>query len=541
MSHRTSDDPPAIGGWQLHEQLGAGGMGTVWHGTKDGRHAAVKVVTAGYAADPEFRRRFRREIVISQLAESDRIAKVLEYDMDGPTPWLASTLLDGETLADQVRRRGPLSSEACSRLAAELAEAIAALDAAGIVHRDIKPSNVMMTSRGAVLVDLGIAQAADVASLTQTGARIGSPGWMAPEQVEGHRATGATDVFAWGLCVAFAATGTHPFGTGATDAVLLRIRNDPPSLDAVEPSWRPIVGAALGKDPATRPRPEQLVLPAPSTRPSAAPQPAAPTLLPGSHPASGSAPTAAATVPAYPAPMYPVPPAAPTRRGRARAVLGVAGVVVLLAIAGLLAVLVIRSNGSHAVAASGTTPSPHGGRHSSAASSPTSTSTSTSVSGVASTCVTRTPSTIGSWTRYATCRNPAAGYAIDVPTAMTGVADADPDEQRFVADDTRITLRVAKQANPGVTALTRQEREVRRLTVATGRAPSYSSGITDGTSFVVTGYEADGSIYYERAVVLSQAEYWYVWHYPASAKSALNAALQHELSSFVPGPDVPVS
>lgn len=539
MSYSPPGGPPDIGGWQLHEQLGAGGMGTVWRGTKDGRDAAVKVVTAGFAADPEFRRRFRREIVISQLAESDRIAKVLEFDIDGPTPWLASTLLDGETLADQVRRQGPLAGDACMSLARELADAIAALDEAGIVHRDIKPSNVMMTSRGAVLVDLGIAQAADVGSLTQTGARIGSPGWMAPEQIDGHRATSATDVFAWGLCLAYAATGTHPFGTGTTDAVLLRIRNDPPDLASIDPTWRTVVAAALAKDPAARPRPEQLALPAPGVRPTAARRPAAPTLLPGPTPTSGSAPTAAATAPAYPP-----PPPAPARSNRAGAVLGVLGLVVLLAIAGLLGALMVRSNGSHAAAAGTTPPTSASAPTSSSPSTSRSTSTSTSAatSAAAGPCVTRTSSMIGSWTRYTSCSNTHAGYTIDVPTAMVGVTDTNPNEQRFVADDPRITLRVFKQSNTTeVSARAAFNEEVARMTAATGVVPSYQDLLKDGTGFVVSGLDGPQTIFYERAVVLTHAEYWFVWRYPKAMKATLSTSVDQVLKTFVPGPDTPVS
>ena len=137
-------------------------------------------------------------------------------------------------------------------LATGLAEALTAIHAAGIVHRDLKPSNVLLTPAGPKVIDFGIAQALDTTSLTRTGITVGSAGFMAPEQIMGRAGT-AADVFTWAVTVAFAAGGRTPFGTGASDAIMYRIVHEAPDISAVPPGLRPLVEAALAKDPQARP------------------------------------------------------------------------------------------------------------------------------------------------------------------------------------------------------------------------------------------------------------------------------------------------
>jgi hypothetical protein len=143
-------------------------------------------------------------------------------------------------------------------LATGLAEALTAIHAAGIVHRDLKPSNVLLTAAGPKVIDFGIAQALDTTSLTRTGITVGSAGFMAPEQITGRAGT-AADIFTWAVTVAFAAGRKAPFGTGPSDVIMYRIMHAAPDISAVPPGLRPLVEAALAKDPQARPTAPQLL------------------------------------------------------------------------------------------------------------------------------------------------------------------------------------------------------------------------------------------------------------------------------------------
>ena len=247
-------DPPQVGRYRLTARLGAGGMGVVYLGDAgDGQQVAVKVLRPEYADDPEFRARFRREVAAMTRVRNRYTVQVLDADTDSVTPFIATQFADGPSLSEHVNAQGPLYPEAVVRLAAALAEAIAAIHAAGVTHRDLKPSNVLLTSAGPMVIDFGIAQVADSASITRTGMAVGSPGYMAPEQVTGHAGREA-DIFTWALIVAFAASGRPPFGMGETVGILHRILHENPDVSAVPPQLMPLVLAALEKDPNHRPR-----------------------------------------------------------------------------------------------------------------------------------------------------------------------------------------------------------------------------------------------------------------------------------------------
>jgi eukaryotic-like serine/threonine-protein kinase len=247
-------DPPQVGRYRLTARLGAGGMGVVYLGhAGDGQQIAVKVLRPEYAHDAEFRARFRREVAAMTRVRNRYTVQVLDADTDSATPFIVTQFADGPSLSEHVNAQGPLYPEAVFRLAAALAEAIAAIHAAGVTHRDLKPSNVLLTNAGPMVIDFGIAQVADGASITRTGMAIGSPGYMAPEQVTGHAGREA-DIFTWALIVAFAASGRPPFGTGETVGILHRILNESPDVSAVPPELMPLVSAALAKDPRHRPR-----------------------------------------------------------------------------------------------------------------------------------------------------------------------------------------------------------------------------------------------------------------------------------------------
>jgi serine/threonine protein kinase len=252
-------DPSRVGGYRLTARLGAGGMGVVYLGTaKDGGQVAIKMLRAELADDGEFRARFRREAATLEKVRGLCTVRVLEADPESPRPFLVTEYAEGPSLAEWVSGRGPFQAEMLYGLAAGLAEALAAVHAAGIVHRDLKPSNVLLTATGPKVIDFGIAQAVDATVLTRTGVTVGSPGFMAPEQILGQAAQPA-DVFAWGVTVAYAATGQHPFGAGPADAVLYRVLHEQPDLSGVPPAVRPLVEAAIAKQPGQRPTARDLL------------------------------------------------------------------------------------------------------------------------------------------------------------------------------------------------------------------------------------------------------------------------------------------
>ncbi|MFB7427726.1 serine/threonine-protein kinase [Streptomyces hydrogenans] len=266
MDPPTPEDPDRIGPFRLVARLGAGGMGRVYLGRSDlGRTVAVKAVRAEYAADAEFRRRFAHEVAAARRVGGTWTAAVLDHDTEARVPWVATQYVAGPSLHDVVTRDfGPLPEESVHALAGGLARALGDIHAAGLVHRDLKPANVLVTVDGPRVIDFGIARALETLAegpLTRTGAVVGSPGFMSPEQVRGQRLTPASDVFCLGSVLAFAATGRSPFGTADSGphALLFRVAEEEPDLDGVPASLLTLVRDCLHKDPARRPAPEHVV------------------------------------------------------------------------------------------------------------------------------------------------------------------------------------------------------------------------------------------------------------------------------------------
>ncbi|MFE0461581.1 serine/threonine-protein kinase [Kitasatospora sp. NPDC058965] len=241
--------------------LGQGGMGQVLLGVApDGRLVAVKRIHADLAEDPGFRSRFRREVDASRRVSGAYTAPVVAAEPEAAEPWLASLFLAGPTLGEALQAGGALPEDAVRTLAAGLARALADIHGSGLVHRDLKPSNVLLTDDGVRVVDFGIARAADhETKLTRTGAVIGSPAFMSPEQVLGAEPGPAGDVFSLGVTLVTAATGRSPFAGDSPPAVMHAVATTTPDLAAVPPRLRPIVGPCLAKDPQARPTPEQLL------------------------------------------------------------------------------------------------------------------------------------------------------------------------------------------------------------------------------------------------------------------------------------------
>ncbi|MGW2457467.1 protein kinase domain-containing protein [Streptomyces sp. NPDC001761] len=255
-----ADDPPVVAGYRLAARLGAGGMGRVYLShTQGGRPVALKVVRPELADDPDFRRRFGREIKAARRVKGAYTAELIDGDADGVPPWLATLYVPGPSLTEAVARRGPLPVTAVLWLMAGVAEALQAIHAEGIVHRDLKPSNVLLAADGPRVIDFGIALATDGTSYTATGGTIGTPSFMAPEQASGGEVTAATDVFALGQTAAFAALGGPLYGDGPAVNVLYRIVHEEPGLDLLPEPLRPLLARCLAADPAQRATPAEVV------------------------------------------------------------------------------------------------------------------------------------------------------------------------------------------------------------------------------------------------------------------------------------------
>ncbi|MFF6805753.1 protein kinase [Streptomyces sp. NPDC012616] len=261
MEKLGQGDPQRIGGYRLLARLGAGGMGQVYLARSDrGRTVAVKLVRPELAAREEFRARFRQEVRNAQRVGGFWTAPVLDADTEAAVPWVATGYVAGPSLQQVVGHdHGPLPERSVRILAAGLAHALTNIHAAGIVHRDLKPSNVMVTIEGPRVIDFGVARALESVSgdsrLTQTGAVIGSPGFMAPEQLRGAPVTPASDVFCLGSVITYAATGALPFGSAdsGVPALMFRIAENEPDLAGVPEGIADLVRGCLRKDPGARP------------------------------------------------------------------------------------------------------------------------------------------------------------------------------------------------------------------------------------------------------------------------------------------------
>ncbi|MFJ6696432.1 protein kinase [Streptomyces sp. NPDC091272] len=260
MEKLGPSDPRHIGDYRLLARLGAGGMGQVFLARSDrGRTVAVKLVRRELAEQEEFRSRFRQEVQAARRVGGHWTAPVLDADTEAEVPWVATGYVAGPTLQQVVSGgHGPLPERSVLVLAAGLTRALQDIHAAGLIHRDLKPSNVLVTIDGPRVIDFGIARALETVTdsgLTRTGALVGSPGFMAPEQIRGDRVTTACDVFCLGSVLSYAATGRLPFGTAhsGVHALMFRIAQEPPDLADVPESLHDLIRDCLQKPPAARP------------------------------------------------------------------------------------------------------------------------------------------------------------------------------------------------------------------------------------------------------------------------------------------------
>ncbi len=261
MMRLRREDPRVVGSFRLHRRLGAGGMGVVYLGSdKKGQRVALKVIRPDLAEDQEFRSRFAREVSAARRIRGGCTARLVAADLDADRPWFATQYVPGPSLHDKVVDGGPLGAADVAAVGAALSEGLVAVHEAGVVHRDLKPSNILLSPKGPRIIDFGIAWATGASTLTHVGTAVGSPGFLAPEQVRGAAVTPATDVFSLGATLAYASMGDSPFGHGSSEVMLYRVVHEEAQLHGVPDALAPLVRACLAKDPEERPSTLQLSL-----------------------------------------------------------------------------------------------------------------------------------------------------------------------------------------------------------------------------------------------------------------------------------------
>ncbi|MER6174548.1 protein kinase [Streptosporangium sp. NPDC001681] len=306
------EDPESLGDYRLLGRLGEGAQGVVYAGRgSDGAMVAIKLLHPRLSDTGMDGARFLREVSAARRVAPFCTAQVLGAHMDGDRPYIVSELVEGISLQRVVQAEGPRGGNVLHRLAVGTVTALAAIHRAGIVHRDFKPSNVLLGPDGPRVIDFGIARALDSA-MTVTSGVVGTPAYMSPEQVSGHRVEPSSDMFSWALTMVFAATGRPAFGQDSVPAVIYRVMNEAPDLSELPDTLRPIVTSCLSKQAGERPNASEVLFALLDTQSeeAAAPEPplAAPPLPPPTAPPAPSPavppvpPPAASTVPPPPAP-----------------------------------------------------------------------------------------------------------------------------------------------------------------------------------------------------------------------------------------------
>lgn len=260
MSTPATQATYTVGPYRLIGQIGEGGMGVVYLArAPDDSRVAVKVLRPYVVGDARGRARLAREVTSLRRVHSPRIAEVYDADPWGETPYVVTRYVPGPSLREVVEREGKVEGRRLTRLARGLAEALVVVHGADVLHRDVKPSNVLMHEGDPVLIDFGLAQLSDDATLTQTGFLLGTPGYLAPEILYGDPPAPAADVHAWAATVVYAATGHGPYGSGPAMAVMDRARRGEANLTGVPAELVGMLAAALRPDPGGRPTARMLL------------------------------------------------------------------------------------------------------------------------------------------------------------------------------------------------------------------------------------------------------------------------------------------
>src|SRR5215469_525282 len=246
-------DPRDVGGYRLLGRLGEGGQGVVFLAdTPAGSRAAVKLLPP--TTDPQVRSRFLKEVAAAQRVARFCTAQVLDAGIFERRPFIVSEFVDGPSLVEVVEQFGARSGAVLERIAVATLTALGAVHAVGMVHRDFKPANVLLGPDGPVVIDFGLAT---VPGMTTTGlsgqVAIGTPAFMAPEQLAAERVTAAADIWSWGVTIAFASTGELPFKGESLTATALAILHSEPNRGTLPEPLRTLIYRCLSKDPALRP------------------------------------------------------------------------------------------------------------------------------------------------------------------------------------------------------------------------------------------------------------------------------------------------
>lgn len=253
-------DREEIGGYRLVEKIGFGGMSTVYRALDGGgQSVALKLLHPSISADPNARDRLRREVRTLRQVTGPYVAHVIDAETEDDEAFIVTELIDGPTLSIDVSENGVFDGSDLADLAKELAEALQEIHDKGVLHRDLKPSNVMMSHRGPVLIDFGIAQIAEESRLTATGLLAHTPGYAAPEVLNGEDPTASADWWSWAATLAYAATGHAPFGTGHSPKVTRRVLTGECDLAGADPVVAYALEAALNPRPERRPSPKEVI------------------------------------------------------------------------------------------------------------------------------------------------------------------------------------------------------------------------------------------------------------------------------------------
>jgi hypothetical protein len=248
-------DPERIGPYAIIGRLGAGAMGQVYLARSTaGRLVAVKTIRVELAEEPGFRARFAYEVAAARRVSGVFTAAVIEADAEADLPWVATAYVPAPALSTLVRKCGPLPVPAVRWLAAGCAEALQSIHGVGLLHRDVKPSNVLVAPDGPLVIDFGVARAAERVQLTVTRGAAGTPAYMAPEQArDARQASPASDVFSLGATLVFAATGHPPYQGETVMDILVRLATEPPDLTGLPAELTGLIEACLERVPRNRP------------------------------------------------------------------------------------------------------------------------------------------------------------------------------------------------------------------------------------------------------------------------------------------------